>query len=107
MIPKNSTHHCRCGFCRICIIAIHENIAVRIDFPKHGAHDVALALAVLMSNDCSGLLRYFCSPIRRIIVIDIHYRLRHHPPKISDDLSNRQCLIPTRNEYGNLLLTLF
>ena len=95
--------HFTCRICRICIVTIDHDVALRIDITEHASDGIAFSLKVLISDHGSGLPCDLISPIRRIVVIDIDHRLRKRLPEIRHHFFNCLAFVVARYQNSDLI----
>ena len=98
---ENFLHHCGSILSRVGVIAIDHYVSISVNILEHGADDISLALARLMTNYCTSLLSQLSSVVSGIIVIHVDSGVGKNSPKISHHLGNSNCFVIARNEHSN------
>ena len=78
---------------RVGVVAVHHDVAVRVDVAEHLAHDVALALARLWDHRRTGGCGKLRRSVGRVVVVHVDLRLRQLPTEVGHDLGNRDFLV--------------
>ena len=91
--------------CRIGIIAVYQNIGIRINLAEHRPHDISFSLMFFLADYGSCPFCKFRSTIRGIIIVYIDFCFRKNRPEITDHFGNGQLFIKTRNQHCNFLIT--
>ncbi len=83
------------------VVAVRNQVAVRVDVAEHAADHVALSLPVFVPDDGPGL---FCQPrraVRRVVVVHIDVGFRQGGPVVPHDFPDGFGLVVTWNQYGD------
>ena len=88
---------------RIGVVAVHKDVRLGVYFAEHAAHDIALALLVLMADDRPGSGGQFGRAIGRVVVVDIDRSVRQDAAEIRDDLFNGLGFVVARDQDGDFI----
>ena len=96
--------HQRAGiFRRVCIIAVSHQVAFRFYFLKHPAHDIPLALLVLIAYHSPGSAGNVIRPVLGVVVINIDYGFRQFLLKLLHHFLYGLGFVIARNENSYLI----
>ena len=85
----------------VCVVAVDQNIDVRLDIGEHAAHDVALALAHFGAHHGAGLAGSLDRPVLRIVVVDIDRGRRERGAEVAHHLADRGLLVVAGYQDGD------
>ncbi len=99
IFPKNHINHIGRSLRRICVVPVRNDVAFRVNIPKHPAYHVALSLFVFVADNSP---RFFCNlirPVRGIVVVYINCGFGQNPFKIFYYFADCPAFIITGNQY--------
>ena len=99
IVVKNLLHHLWRIFHRVGIVAVHHNVAFRINLTEHSADNITLALHIFMAHNRTCRLGKLYGPVAGIIIIYINRSFRECRSGILYYLFHCFFFIITRNQY--------
>ena len=83
------------------IVAIHQNVCIRLDIGEHAADDVAFALQRFMPHDRSGGPGHARGIVAGVVVVDVNRRLGQRGAKIGDHFRDGDRFVVTGDQHGD------
>lgn len=85
--------------CRVGVVAVGHQVAVRVNLAEHAADHIPFALAVFPPHNGPGLGGQLCRAVGGIVVVHIDVRLGQGGPVILHHLRHRLFLVVAGNEH--------
>ena len=98
IVAKHLVRHLAGILHRVGVIAVHHDIALRLDFPEHTPDHISFPLHMLIPDHGSRLFCKFHSPVTGIIVIHINHCLRQRALRVLHHLGYGFLLVIARNQ---------
>ena len=86
LLLKNVTRESAGVFRGICIVAVRHQVTLGVYLLEHAAHDVSLALLVLIADYGTRRAGDLVCAVGGVVIIDIYDRLRKLTTKVGHDL---------------------